>query len=98
MSLQAVQISITDQKRRSSDHFAYTVLSVATQAITVPLTCIHRSLVGQYTYKQDFVSRYQWTIHHVRTLHQWITAPEFWIKWTQIGEELYLQIHHEHYE
>jgi len=95
MSLQAVQISITDQKRRSSDHFAYTVLSVATQAITVPLTCIHRSLVGQYTYKQDFVSRYQWTIHHVRTLHQWITAPEFWIKWTQIGEELYLQIHHE---
>jgi len=95
MSFQAFPISVADHNRRSTDYFLQTVFAAAKQAVTIPLTCMRTTLWGQYTSKQDFISRYQWTTHHVRILHQWINSPGFWIKWTQIGDEIYLQIHHE---
>ena len=95
MSFQVSALSVAHPNRQSKDSPAQIVFSLAKQAISAPITYVHRTLVGQYTPKQDFLSRYQWADHHIRILHQYLKSPGFWIKWTQTGNELYIQVKHE---
>jgi hypothetical protein len=91
----SIQFSASHPNRRSKDHPTQTALLVARQAISTPVAQLRQVLVGQYTAKQDFFSRYRWVDHHIKILHQGLDSSKFWINWTRIGNELYVQVKHE---
>ena len=95
MSVQVSTFPATHPNRQSKDCYPEVVFSLAKQVISTPLGYLRNSLLGQYTSDQDFFSRYQWTNHHIKILHQWLESPGFWVKWTQTGNDIYLQINYE---
>jgi len=85
-------------RRHVEPHPLDGALSIATKLITAPFRGLHyieKSLTGTYTADQDFLSRYQWTKHHVEDLHTSLSSPNFWIKWSREGSATYLEIQSE---